>query len=185
MIIECKKKPKDYESVKGNETKIVIHVLNHNYYDHILWENERPRNKSRIYVTKFKGEGKGTLTLKMRDFFRLNDDGSISKFMGEVQSTEYVAVEFEPDRSWKVLNWIYNAPNISENFKRTVGDNPPHNRYLQLGSVYLEIDECILIFEKQTNRLIEILPGTSADMIDVLQENGYYITKKDPLWSVE
>lgn len=121
----------------------------------------------------------------MRDFFRLNDDGSISKFMGEVQSTEYVAVEFEPDRSWKVLNWIYNAPNISENFKRTVGDNPPHNRYLQLGSVYLEIDECILIFEKQTNRLIEILPGTSADMIDVLQENGYYITKKDPLWSVE
>lgn len=63
--------------------------------------------------------------------------------------------------------------------------NPPHNRYLQLGSVYLEIDECILIFEKQTNRLIEILPGTSADMIDVLQENGYYITKKDPLWSVE
>lgn len=67
MIIECKKKPKDYEPVKGNETKIVIHVLNHNYYDHILWENERPRNKSRIYVTKFKGEGKGTLTLKMRD----------------------------------------------------------------------------------------------------------------------
>lgn len=184
MIIECKKKPKDYEPVKGNETKIVIQVLNHNYYDHILWKSERPRNKSRIYVMKFKGEGEGTLTLKMRDFFRLNDDGSISKFTGKLPSTEYVAVEFRPyiDR---VLNWIYNAPNISENFKRTVGDNPPHNRYLQLGSVYLEIDECILIFEKQTNRLIETLPGTSADMIDVLQENGYYITKKDPLWRGE
>ena len=177
MIIECKEKPTGYEPVKGNEKKIVIHVLRHNYYDNIFWESDVPRDKSRIYLMKFKGEWEGTLILKMRDFFKLNDDGSISKFRGELPSTEYVAVElnFNDDFPWG--NWVLNASNVLVICKHDLKPNP-YRRDLQIGAFYPVNEGDILIFEKEAKTLIEVLPRTSSDMIDVLQENGYYITKK-------
>lgn len=191
MIIECKKKPKDYEPVKGNETKIGEHLLKHNYYDKFLIDKNEScvsairfilglkteKNRGTIYTGNFNATGHENLHLNREDFFRLNDDGSISKSDGEHLSKEYVAVELNFNNDFPWGNWILNAPNILVIRKDKVNFNP-YRRNLQLGSFYPVNEGDILIFEKEDKTLIEILHRTSADMIDLLQENGYYITKK-------
>ena len=194
MLIECKKRAEGYKPVKGNEKKILKHLLKFNYYDRFSFNKNKTsifasksntkgtadlkieNNRGCIYTGKFNPDG-DFLNLQANDFFKFNDDGSISKFEGELPSTEYVAVElnFNDDSPWG--NWILNAPNILVILKDKVNSNP-YRRNLQLGPFYPVNEGDILIFEKEDKTLIEILPRTSADMIDVLQENGYYITKK-------
>lgn len=130
MRIKCKKRLTDYEPVKGNEKKIINHLLEHNYYDNILYYKNKNRisakkfkqrgnifsdskiekNRSTIYTMNFNNIENEILNLNAEDYFKLNDDGSITASKEQPSFREYIAIPV--DGGDEAILEMFKAPNF-------------------------------------------------------------------------
>lgn len=176
-------KMKGYKSVKGNEKEIYEFLLEHDFYKNFLIEKANDnfkffhKNINNLWVDTNYGEDYFD---NGEDFFvKLNEDGSISIFDKGQSSYKYVAMKFNfnktNDFDW--VSWLFNSPNVKSLHKNLVTNNI---EILCIPSTIFKIREgSILIFNRDTEELYDVLDGSSRTIEDVLLNNGYVIFDKD------
>lgn len=146
MIIECKKRVDGYKPVKGNEEEIID----------FLWGQQRE------YFNNHDGY-----------FVKLNDDGSIAVSDGQPSFKDYVAMEFNLTDDFDWVNWLFNAPNVRSIHKNQITNDI---KILCLSPTLFKMQEgSILIFNKNSKTLHNVLNRTSVTIDDTLLENGYAV----------
>lgn len=170
MIIECKKRVEGYKPVKGNEKEISDFLLEQNYYTKCSIKETR-KGVDFWVDTEFCG---GEYFNNMKDYFvKLNDDGSITVSEGQPSFEDYVAMEFNLTDDFDWVKWLFKAPNIhslhQNQLTNTINewDIKPIPFQMQQGS--------ILVFNKNSKHLHNVLNRTSVTIDDVLLENGYAV----------
>lgn len=167
MIIECIKRPDGWIPVYGNEEEICEFLLKQNYYEEYsidkdgdyfdfevnneLWDGE--------YFNNYEGY-----------FIKLDDDGSITVSDGQPSFKDYVAMEFNLTDDFDWVKWLLKDPNITSlipNISTKKWVIKPTSFEMQEGS--------ILIFDKNSKHLHNVLNRTSVTIDDVLLENGYAV----------
>ena len=96
MIIECKKIPKNYKPIKGNEKEIIKHLLKYNYYD--SYSIEGNRINLHIRAISFDLEKDGMNESFVNDepvFFKCENNGKIKINYGEPKTKKYIGVVFD------------------------------------------------------------------------------------------
>lgn len=170
MIVECSKRPEGWIPVKENEVKICEFLLKHNYYEECSVEKDG--NDFDCYLSDtcfdesyFDNEG--------NYFVKLNDDGSISVSQKQPSFEDYVAMEFNLTDDFDWVKWLFNAPNINSLHNTNMTNNIP-NWYTK--PIPFQIQEgSILIFNKNSKTLHNVLNRTSVTIDDVLLENEYVV----------
>lgn len=165
MIINCMKRIEGYKPVKGNEKEIINHLLEHNYYDKFSFY----KNMDRISAKKIKHIENEILNLKAEDYFKLNDDGSIIS-QKQPSFEDYVAMEFNLTNDFDWVNWLFNAPNIKSLHKNL---NAFIKEWYTKPAPFQMQEGSILIFNKNSKTLHNVLNRTSRTIFPVLLENGY------------
>lgn len=174
MIINCMKM-KGYKSVKGNEKEIYEFLLKHDFYKNFLIGKVNDNFKFWVdtnYGEDYFDNGEDS-------FVKLNEDGSISIFDKEQSSYKYVAMKFNfnktNDFDW--VSWLFNSSNVKSLHKNLITNNI---EILCIPSTIFKIREgSILIFNKNTEELYDVLDGSSRTIENVLLNNGYVIFDKD------
>ena len=109
-------------------------------------------------------------------FVKLDDDGSITVSEGQPSFKDYVAMEFNLTDDFDWVKWLFKAPNIhslhQNQLTTTIKDwyMKPTPFRVQEGS--------ILVFNKNSKHLHDVLDRTSVTIDDVLLENGYAVHGK-------
>lgn len=146
MIVECSRRPNGWIPVKGNEEEIID----------FLWGQQRE------YFNNHDGY-----------FVKLNDDGSIAVSDGQPSFKDYVAMEFNLTDDFDWVNWLFNAPNVRSIHKNQITNDI---KILCLSPTLFKMQEgSILIFDKNSKHLHNVLNRTLVTIDDVLLENGYAV----------
>ena len=170
MIVECSRRPDGWIPVKGNEEEITDFLWGQNYYTKC--SVKETKNGFDFWVaTEFCGEE----YFNNRDgyFVKLNDDGSITVSEGQPSFEDYVAMEFNLTDDFDWVKWLFKAPNVKSLHRNQINDTikawdiTPIPFQMQGGS--------ILIFNKDSKTLHDVLDRTSVTIDDVLLENGYAV----------
>lgn len=170
MIVECSKRPDGWIPVKENEEEIYKHLLKHNYYEECSVDKDG--NDFDFNVDNEFGDGK---YFNNQDgyFVKLNDDGSIRVSRKQPSFKDYVAMEFNLNGDYDWVNWLFKAPNVKSLHRNQITDTikawdiTPIPFQMQRGS--------ILIFNKNSKTLYDVLNRTSVTIDDTLLENGYVV----------
>ena len=170
MIVECSRRPDGWIPVKGNEEEITDFLWGQNYYTKC--SVKETKNGFDFWVaTEFCGEE----YFNNRDgyFVKLGDDGSITVSEGQPSFEDYVAMEFNLTDDFDWVKWLFKAPNVKSLHRNQINDTikawdiTPIPFQMQGGS--------ILIFNKDSKTLHDVLDRTSVTIDDVLLENGYAV----------
>ena len=170
MIVECSRRPDGWIPVKGNEEEIIDFLLEQNYYTKCSVKKTR-KGFDFWVATGFCGEE----YFNTRDgyFVKLDDDGSITVSEGQPSFEDYVAMEFNLTDDFDWVKWLFKAPNVKSLHRNQINDTikawdiTPIPFQMQGGS--------ILIFNKDSKTLHDVLDRTSVTIDDVLLENGYAV----------
>ena len=170
MIVECSRRPDGWIPVKGNEEEIIDFLLEHNYYT--KYSVNKDGNDFDFNVDN---EFRGGKYFNNREgyFVKLNGDGSIIVSEGQPSFKDYVAMEFNLTDDFDWVKWLFKDPNIHSLHQNqltntiTKWDIKPTPFQMQEGS--------ILVFNKNSKHLHDVLDRTSVTIDDVLLENGYAV----------
>lgn len=170
MIVECSKRPDGWIPVKGNEEEITDFLWEQNYYTKCSVK-ETKKGFDFWMDTEFCGE---EYFNNREDYFvKLNDDGSISVSDGQPSFKDYVAMEFNLTDDFDWVKWLFNVSNFKSLHKNLITNSI---EILCLPSTIFEIQEgSILVFDKNSKTLHNVLNRTSVTIDDVLLENGYAV----------
>lgn len=170
MIVECSRRLDDWIPVTGNEEEITDFLWGQDYYTKCSVK-ETKKGFDFWVATEFCGEE----YFNNRDgyFVKLDDDGSITVSEGQPSFEDYVAMEFNLTGDYDWVNWLFKAPNVKSLHRNQINDTikawdiTPIPFQMQGGS--------ILIFNKDSKTLHDVLDRTSVTIYDVLLENGYVV----------
>lgn len=170
MIVECSKRPDGWIPVKGNEEEITDFLWGQNYYTKCSVK-ETKKGFDFWMDTEFCGE---EYFNNREDYFvKLNDDGSITVSDGQPSFKDYVAMEFNLTDDFDWVKWLFNVSNFKSLHKNLITNSI---EILCLPSTIFKIQEgSILVFNKNSKHLHDVLDRTSVTIDDVLLENGYAV----------
>ena len=170
MIVECSRRPDGWIPVKGNEEEITDFLWGQDYYTKCSVK-ETKKGFDFWMDTEFCGE---EYFNNREDYFvKLNDDGSISVSDGQPSFKDYVAMEFNLTDDFDWVKWLFNVSNFKSLHKNLITNSI---EILCLPSTIFKIQEgSILVFDKNSKTLHNVLNRTSVTIDDVLLENGYAV----------
>ena len=170
MIVECSRRPDGWIPVKGNEEEITDFLWGQDYYTKCSVK-ETKKGFDFWVATEFCGEE----YFNNRDgyFVKLDDDGSITVSEGQPSFKDYVAMEFNLTDDFDWVKWLFNVSNFKSLHKNLITNSI---EILCLPSTIFKIQEgSILVFDKNSKTLHNVLNRTSVTIDDVLLENGYAV----------
>lgn len=106
-------------------------------------------------------------------FVKLNDDESITVSKGQPSFKDYVAMEFNLMGDFDWVKWLFKAPNIYSLHKNHL-TNTITEWYMKPTPFQMQ-EGSILVFDKNSKYLHNVLSRTSVTIDDVLLENGYAV----------
>lgn len=170
MKVECSRRPDDWIPVKGNEEEIIDFLWGQNYYTKC--SVKKTKNSFDFWVaTEFCGEE--YFNNKNGYFVKLDDDGSITVSEGQPSFEDYVAMEFNKTDDFDWVSWLFDSSNVKSLHKNLITNSI---EILCLPSTIFKIQEgSILVFNKNSKHLHDVLDRTSVTIDDVLLENGYAV----------
>lgn len=170
MIVECSRRPDGWIPVKGNEEEITDFLWGQDYYTKCSVK-ETKKGFDFWMDTEFCGE---EYFNNREDYFvKLNDDGSITVSDGQPSFKDYVAMEFNLTDDFDWVKWLFNVSNFKSLHKNLITNSI---EILCLPSTIFKIQEgSILVFDKNSKTLHNVLNRTSVTIDDVLLENGYAV----------
>lgn len=173
MIVECSRRPDGWIPVYGNEEEIIDFLLEQNYYEE--YSVNKDGNDFDFNVdNKFWG-GK-YFNNREGYFVKLNDDGSIRVSRKQPSFKDYVAMEFNLTDDFDWVKWLFNVSNFKSLHKNLITNSI---EILCLPSTIFKMQEgSILVFNKNSKNLHDVLDRTSVTIDDVLLENGYAVHGK-------
>ena len=170
MIVECSKRPDGWIPVIGNEEEISDFLLEQNYYTKCSVK-ETKKGFDFWVATEFCGEE--YFNNRESYFVKLNDDGSITVSEGKPSFEDYVAMEFSLMGDFDWVKWLFKSPNIHSLHQNHL-TNTIKKWYLK--PIPFQMQEgSILVFNKKSKYLHNVLNRTSVTIDDVLLENGYAV----------
>lgn len=170
MIVECSRRPDGWIPVKGNEEEICEFLLKQNYYEN--YSVDKNENNFDFEVNKELWEGEYFNNYDGY-FVKLDDDGSITVSDGQPSFKDYVAMEFNLTDDFDWVKWLFKAPNIHSLHQNHL-TNTIKEWYLK--PIPFQMQEgSILVFNKNSKHLHNVLNRTSVNIDDVLLENGYAV----------
>lgn len=167
MIVECSRRPDGWIPVIGNEKEICEFLLKQNYYEN--YSVDKDENNFDFEVNRELREGEYFNNYDGY-FVKLDDDGSITVSNGQPSFKDYVAMEFNLTDDFDWVKWLLKDPNITSlmpNISTKKWVIKPMSFQVQEGS--------ILIFDKNSKTLHNVLDRTSVTIDDVLLGNGYAV----------
>lgn len=170
MIIECKKRAEGYKPVKGNEEEIIDFLWGQDYYTKCSVK-ETKKGFDFWMATEFCGEE--YFNNKEDYFVKLDDDGSITVSEGQPSFKDYVAMEFNLTDDFDWVKWLFKAPNIHSLHQNQL-TNTIKDWYMKPTPFRVQ-EGSILVFNKNSKHLHDVLDRTSVTIDDVLLENGYAV----------
>lgn len=171
MIVECSRRPDGWIPVKGNENEIYEFLLKQNYYEEYSIDKdgdyfEFEVNNNNIFDGEYFNNYEGF-------FVKLDDDGSITVSEEQPSFKDYVAMEFNKTDDFDWVSWLFDSPNVKSLHKNLITNSI---EMLCLPSTIFKIQEgSILVFDKNSKTLHNVLNRTSVTIDDVLLENGYAV----------
>lgn len=170
MIVECSRRPDGWIPVTGNEEEITDFLWRQDYYTKCSVK-ETKKGFDFWMDTEFCGE---EYFNNREDYFvKLNDDGSITVSDGQPSFKDYVAMEFNLTDDFDWVKWLFNVSNFKSLHKNLITNSI---EILCLPSTIFKIQEgSILVFDKNSKHLHDVLDRTSVTIDDVLLENGYAV----------
>lgn len=171
MIIKCKKIAEGYKPVKGNEEEICEFLLKQNYYEEYSIDKDGNYfdfevNNDNIFDGEYFNNHEGF-------FVKLNDDESITVSEEKPSFEDYVAMEFSKTDDFDWVSWLFVSPNVKSLHKNLITNSI---EMLCLPSTIFKIQEgSILVFDKNSKTLHNVLNRTSVTIDDVLLGNGYAV----------
>lgn len=174
MIVECSRIPDGWIPVKGNEKEIYEFLLKHDYYEECFVEKDSNGFNFEVNNQLLDGE-----YFNNRDgyFVKLNDDGSISVSQKQPSFEEYVAMEFNLTDDFDWVKWLFNASNFKSLNKNQITNDIIQSWYVKPTPFQME-EGSILIFNKNSKTLHNVLNRTSVTIDEVLLENEYVVHAK-------
>lgn len=170
MIVECSRRPDGWIPVYGNEEEITDFLLEQNYYTKCSVKKTK-KGFDFWMDTEFCGE---EYFNNREDYFvKLNDDGSISVSDGQPSFKDYVAMEFNLTDDFDWVKWLFKAPNIHSLHQNQL-TNTIKKWYMKPTPFRVQ-EGSILVFNKNSKNLHDVLDRTSVTIDDVLLENGYAV----------
>ena len=170
MIVECSRRPDGWIPVYGNEEEISDFLLEQDYYTKCSVK-ETKKGFDFWMDTKFCGE---EYFNNREDYFvKLNDDGSITVSDGQPSFKDYVAMEFNLMDDFDWVKWLFKAPNIHSLHQNQL-TNTIKDWYMKPTPFRVQ-EGSILVFNKNSKNLHDVLDRTSVTIDDVLLENGYAV----------
>ena len=170
MIVECSRRPDGWIPVYGNEEEIIDFLWGHDYYTKC--SVKETKNGFDFWVTtEFCGE---EYFNNREDYFvKLDDDGSITVSEGQPSFKDYVAMEFNLTDDFDWVKWLFKAPNIHSLHQNQL-TNTIKDWYMKPTPFRVQ-EGSILVFNKNSKHLHDVLDRTSVTIDDVLLENGYAV----------
>ena len=170
MIVECSRRPDDWIPVIGNEEEIIDFLWGQNYYTKCSVKETR-KGFDFWVATEFCGEE----YFNNRDgyFVKLDDDGSITVSEGQPSFEDYVAMEFNLTNDFDWVKWLFKAPNIHSLHQNQL-TNTIKDWYMKPTPFRVQ-EGSILVFNKNSKHLHDVLDRTSVTIDDTLLENGYAV----------
>jgi hypothetical protein len=171
MIVECSRRPDGWIPVYGNEEEICEFLLKQNYYEEYSIDNNGDYfdfevNNNNIFDGEYFNNHEGF-------FVKLNDDESITVSEGRPSFKDYVVMEFNKTDDFDWVSWLFDSPNVKSLHKNLITNSI---EILCLPSTIFEIQEgSILVFDKNSKTLHNVLNRTSVTIDDVLLGNGYAV----------
>lgn len=183
MIVECSRRPDGWIPVTGNEEEITDFLWGQDYYTKYSVK-ETKKGFDFWMDTEFCGE---EYFNNREDYFvKLNDDGSITVSDGQPSFKDYVAMEFNLTDDFDWVKWLFNVSNFKSLHKNLITNSI---EILCLPSTIFKIQEgSILVFDKNSKTLHNVLDRTSVTIDDVLLENGYAVhgnSINQEIWALE
>lgn len=183
MIVECSRRPDGWIPVTGNEEEIIDFLWGQNYYTKYSVK-ETKKGFDFWMDTEFCGE---EYFNNREDYFvKLDDDGSITVSDGQPSFKDYVAMEFNLTDDFDWVKWLFNVSNFKSLHKNLITNSI---EILCLPSTIFKIQEgSILVFDKNSKTLHNVLNRTSVTIDDVLLENGYTVhgnSINQEIWALE
>lgn len=170
MIVECSRRPDGWIPVIGNEEEITAFLWEQDYYTKCSVK-ETKKGFDFWMDTEFCGE---EYFNNREDYFvKLNDDGSITVSEGQPSFKDYVAMEFNLMGDFDWVKWLFKAPNIHSLHQNHI-NNTITEWYMKPTPFQMQ-EGSILVFDKKSNYLHNVLNRTSVTIDDVLLENGYVV----------
>ena len=170
MIVECSRIPDGWIPVKGNEEEIIDFLLEHNYYT--KYSVNKDGNDFDFNVDNEFWGGK-YFNNREGYFVKLDDDGSITVSEGQSSFEDYVAMEFNLTDDFDWVKWLFKAPNIHSLHQNQL-TNTIKDWYMKPTPFRVQ-EGSILVFNKNSKHLHDVLDRTSVTIDDVLLENGYAV----------
>ena len=170
MIVECSRIPDGWIPVKGNEEEIIDFLLKHNYYT--KYSVNKDGNDFDFNVDNEFWGGK-YFNNREGYFVKLNGDGSITVSEGQSSFKDYVAMEFNLTDDFDWVKWLFKAPNIHSLHQNQL-TNTIKDWYMKPTPFRVQ-EGSILVFNKNSKHLHDVLDRTSVTIDDVLLENGYAV----------
>lgn len=172
MIVECSRRLDGWIPVYGNEEEICEFLLKQNYYEEYSIDKDGDYfdfevNNDNIFDGEYFNNHEGF-------FVKLNDDGSITVSEGQPSFEDYVAMEFNLMGDFDWVKWLFKAPNIHSLHKNQM-DNISIKQWDIKPTPFQMQEGSILIFDKNSKHLYNVLNRTSVTIDDVLLENGYAV----------
>ena len=170
MIVECSRRPDGWIPVYGNEEEIIDFLWGQNYYT--KYSVNKYRNDFDFNVdNEFCGEE--YFNNREGYFVKLDDDGSITVSEGQSSFEDYVAMEFNLTDDFDWVKWLFKAPNIHSLHQNQL-TNTIKDWYMKPTPFRVQ-EGSILVFNKNSKHLHDVLDRTSVTIDDVLLENGYAV----------
>ena len=183
MIVECSRRPDGWIPVTGNEEEITDFLWGQDYYTKCSVK-ETKKGFDFWMDTEFCGE---EYFNNREDYFvKLNDDGSISVSDGQPSFKDYVAMEFNLTDDFDWVKWLFKAPNIHSLHQNQL-TNTIKEWYMKPTPFRVQ-EGSILVFDKNSKTLHNVLNRTSVTIDDVLLENGYAVhgnSINQEIWTLE
>lgn len=184
MIVECSRRPDGWIPVIGNEEEICEFLLEQNYYEEYSIDKDGNYfdfevNNNNIFDGEYFNNHEGF-------FVKLNDDESITVSDEQPSFEDYVAMEFNLMGDFDWVKWLFKAQNIHSLHQNHLINTikkweiKPTPFQMQEGS--------ILVFNKNSKVLHNVLNRTSVTIDDVLLENGYVVhgnSINQEIWALE
>lgn len=167
MIVECSRRPDGWIPVIGNEEEISDFLWEQNYYTKCSIKETR-KGFDFWVDTEFCG---GEYFNNREGYFvKLNDDGSITVSEGQPSFEDYVAMEFNLTDDFDWVKWLLKDPNIT-----SLIPNISTKKWAINPTPFEMQEESILVFDKNSKTLHNVLDRTSVTIDDVLLGNGYAV----------
>lgn len=170
MIVECSRRPDGWIPVTGNEEEIIDFLWEQDYYTKCSVK-ETKKGFDFWMDTGFCGE---EYFNNREDYFvKLNDDGSITVSDGQPSFKDYVAMEFNLMGDFDWVKWLFKAPNIHSLHQNHI--NNTVTEWCMKPTPFQMQEGSILVFDKNSKTLHNVLNRTSVTIDDVLLGNGYVV----------